>query len=154
LYSEPIWIGQRIRDIAQLKSGTIVLWSDNSQLLFLAVDREHLDRRARAAQQLSSALNANCMYCHHFGPTMESDAAPSFTGLFSRRIGSDNFRYSAGLRNQDSHWTVELLKDFLADPAKFANGTSMPRLELDSDTVNEIVRALEDVDRAQRSNSN
>lgn len=153
LYAEPIWIGQRIRDIAQLKNGTIVLWTDNTQLLFMSVDRERLDQNVRLTKQVSNALNAACMYCHHFGPTTDADTAPTLTNIFSRRIGSDNFRYSAGLRNKSGPWTDELLREFLADPAKFANGTSMPRLELDPATIDEIVQVLEDVDHATNSNT-
>jgi cytochrome c2 len=154
LYSEPIWIGQRIRDIAQLKNGTIVLWTDNTQLLFISVDREQFNQKTRLTERVSSALTTHCMYCHHFGQTVETDVAPSFTGLFSRRIGSDNFRYSAGLRNRSGSWTPELLKEFIADPATFANGTSMPRLELSPDAIDEIVGALEDIDTTQRSSPN
>jgi aldose sugar dehydrogenase len=153
LYSEPIWIGQRIRDVAQLKNGTIVLWTDNTQLLFISVDRERLEHNVRLTKQVSNTLNASCMYCHHFGPTTESDPAPTLTGLFSRRIGSDNFRYSAGLRNKTGPWTDERLKEFLADPAKFANGTSMPRLELDQETIDEIVQVLEDVNHGAGASS-
>jgi cytochrome c2 len=153
LYAEPIWIGQRIRDLAQLKNGTIVLWTDNTQLLFMSVDRERLDQNVRLTKQVSNALNAACMYCHHFGPTTDADTAPTLTNIFSRRIGSDNFRYSAGLRNKSGPWTDELLKEFLADPAKFANGTSMPRLELDPATIDEIVQVLEDVDHPTNSNT-
>ena len=41
-YSEPIWIGQRLRDIAQLEDGTIALWTDDSQILFLSPDGQRL----------------------------------------------------------------------------------------------------------------
>ena len=62
LYSEPIWIGQRIRDIAELRNGSIVLWTDDAQLLFISVDRERLDRNVRPGKQLSNAVNGGCMY--------------------------------------------------------------------------------------------
>jgi cytochrome c2 len=154
LYSEPIWIGQRIRDIAQLKNGTVVLWTDDTQLLFVSVDRERLNQNSRLTKQVSNTLNASCMYCHHFGATIDSDTAPTLTKLFSRRIGSDNFRYSAGLRNKSGPWTDELLNEFIADPAKFANGTSMPQLNLDPATINEIVQVLRDVDHTAGSSPN
>src|SRR5262249_9730824 len=38
IYSEPIWLGQRIRDVTQISTGTIVLWTDDAQLLFISVD--------------------------------------------------------------------------------------------------------------------
>ncbi|MGN6311213.1 MAG: PQQ-dependent sugar dehydrogenase [Xanthobacteraceae bacterium] len=143
LYSEPIWIGQRIRDLAQLKDGTIVLWTDDTQLMFVSVDREQLSANERPASQASARLNSACMYCHHTGATTSADPAPTLTGLFSRKIGSDNFRYSAGLRNLTGSWDGEKLKKFLAAPDKFANGTSMPNLDLDPKSIDEIVRDLE-----------
>jgi cytochrome c2 len=64
------------------------------------------------------------------------------TGLFSRKIGSDNFRYSAGLRGLDGSWTGEKLKKFIAAPDAFANGTSMPNLDLDHRSIDEVVQDL------------
>jgi aldose sugar dehydrogenase len=151
VYSEPIWIGQRIRDLAQLSSGTILLWTDDTQLLFVSVDRDRLRRNVRPAQQVSEVLNSSCMYCHHFGATTESDPAPTLTGLFSKKIASDNFRYSTGLRNLSGSWSGETLKTFLSSPASVANGTSMPNLNLDRETINEIVRVLEDIERANHA---
>lgn len=145
LYSEPIWIGQRIRDLAQLKNGTIVLWTDDAQLMFVSVDRDRLSANERPASVASERLNSACMYCHHFGATTSADPAPSLTGLFSRKIGSDNFRYSAGLRSLAGSWNDEELKKFLAAPDKFANGTSMPNLDLDAKSIDAIVRDLNSV---------
>jgi cytochrome c2 len=130
LYAEPIWIGQRIRDLAQLRDGTIVLWTDDSDLLFLSVDGKELSRNERPAIRVSQDLNNACMYCHHFGPTSPSDFAPSLTDLFGREIASDNFRYSAGLRAKQGTWTEEALREFLRDPSGFAEGTVMPNLGL------------------------
>ena len=94
LYSEPIWIGQRIRDVRQLDNGTIVLWTDDTQLLFISVDSEKLDRNVRPAKLMSDTLSQACMFCHHFGATQASDFAPTLSNLFGRKIASDNFRYS------------------------------------------------------------
>jgi cytochrome c2 len=120
-----------------------VLWTDDTQLLFISVDREQLRANERPASQVSEILNSACMYCHHFGVTTDADPAPTFTRLFSRKIGVDNFRYSAGLRNLPGSWSDEKLKRFLAAPDRFANGTSMPNLDLDAKTINEIVQDLE-----------
>lgn len=148
LYSEPIWIGQRIRDLTELKDGTIALWTDDAQLLFVSVDRDQLSENVRPASQFSEILNGACMYCHHFGITTEADPAPSLTGVLSRKIASDNFRYSAGLRNLDGSWSDEKLKRFLVAPDEFANGTSMPNLNLDPHSIDEIVRDLKNIDHA------
>jgi hypothetical protein len=95
LYSERIWIGQRIRDLTQTKDGTIVLWTDDTALLFITVDTDQLEVRRRTPDIISEALeSSNCLGCHHFGPTNPTDFAPSLSGLLNRPIASDAFSYS------------------------------------------------------------
>jgi cytochrome c2 len=145
LYSEPIWIGQRIRDIAQLKNGTLVLWTDDTQLQFISVDQEKLETNKRPSVSISSVMYSACMFCHHFGSTNVTDAAPTLSNLFERKIGSDNFRYSAALRNKEGTWTEKNLREFLSKPDKFANGTSMPQPTLNQEDIDEIIQALKNV---------
>jgi hypothetical protein len=47
VYSEPIPLGQRLRDIAALPDGSLVLWTDSAQLMFLSVDRARLAANQR-----------------------------------------------------------------------------------------------------------
>lgn len=47
LYSEPIPLGQRLRDIAALSDGTLVIWTDDAQLMVLSVDRAKLATNRR-----------------------------------------------------------------------------------------------------------
>jgi cytochrome c2 len=141
LYSEPIFIGQRIRDIAQLKNGTIVLWTDDTQLQFISVDVDKLATKRRYPEDI---LAQECMYCHHFGPTNVSDFAPSLSNVLGRKIASDNFRYSAALRNKEGVWTEKTLSEFLSDPQKFASGTSMRPWPLHQEDINEIIQILKD----------
>lgn len=143
LYSEPIFIGQRIRDITELSKGTIVLWTDDTQLLFLTVDKDQLALHRRYPDVVADAVvNANCLACHHFGPTNPGDFAPTLSNLLSRPIASDEFRYSPGLRAKRGNWTKELLAEFLSNPAKFANGTNMPAVALEPEQIKDIVDAL------------
>jgi cytochrome c2 len=142
LYSEPIWIGQRIRDIAQANQ-TIILWTDDTQLLFITVDKDQLATKRRQPDVVSDALvGASCMTCHHFGPTHPGDFAPTLSDLLNRPIASDAFRYSAGLRAKQGTWTEALLFEFLSDPAKFATGTSMPSFRYDPEQIKDIVGGL------------
>jgi cytochrome c2 len=141
VYSEPIYIGQRIRDIAQMSDGTIALWTDDTQLLFIAVDWPRLAGNLRSPA-IHDTLRNQCMYCHHFGPTNPTDFAPSLSNLLNRKIASDNFRYTAALRNKDGVWTEENLRKFLADPSKFASGTTMPSRALNPEAIDEVVRDL------------
>jgi cytochrome c2 len=143
LYSEPIFIGQRIRDIAEMANGTIVLWTDDTQLLFLTVDKDQLALHRRYPDIVSDAVvNANCLICHHFGPTNPGDFAPSLSNLLNRPIASDTFRYSPGLRAKQGNWTKESLIQFLSNPAKFATGTNMPAVAMGPEQINDVVDAL------------
>jgi aldose sugar dehydrogenase len=130
LYSEPIWIGQRIRDLVQAEDGTIVLWTDDSQLLFVSVDRDKLAQKQLTPAFFGDLQTGGCLACHHFGPTHPGDAAPTFSNLLNRPIASDAFPYSPGLRAKQGNWTKERLVQFLTDPTKFASGTVMPSMRM------------------------
>lgn len=142
LYSEPIWIGQRIRDTAQLQDGTIVLWTDDTELQFISVDQQKLELNKRNPLSTSSTLVGACMYCHHFGPTKATDFAPSLTNVLGRKIGSDNFRYSAALRSKNGGWTEQSLRDFISNPDEFASGTAMPNLHLSESDLDDVLKDL------------
>ena len=129
LYSEQIWIGQRIRDIAQTDDGTILLWTDDTQLLFVTVDKDQLAVQRRTPNIVGSAVaSANCLSCHHFGSTSPSDFAPSLSNLLNRPIASDNFpilQRSVPSRNWDlglrlcSRNFCQILSSLLAEPICF-----------------------------------
>jgi cytochrome c2 len=148
MYSEPLWIGQRIRDITELVGGTIALWTDDSQVLFLTVDRERLASDRHWPVALGETIVFSCMYCHHFGPTTPSDPAPSLSNIFERKIASDNYRYSAALRSKEGKWTEVALKQFLPNPDRFASGTSMPSVGLTPQQIDEVVATLKRLDEA------
>jgi cytochrome c2 len=145
LYSEPIWIGQRIRDLAQTEDGMIVLWTDDTQLLFVSVDTDKLAQKRIAPAFLGEIEAGRCLGCHHFGPTHPGDSAPTFSNLLNRPIASDAFPYSPGLRARQGTWTKALLVQFLTDPSKFASGTVMPSMRmlgLDRERIENIVDTL------------
>ena len=142
LYSEPIWIGQRIRDITETADGMIVLWTDDTQLLFVTPDKDQLATNRLTPDVVSDAVVDACMMCHHFGSTGPADFAPTLSNLLNRPIASDAFRYSAGLRAKQGAWTKDLLFEFLSDPAKFANGTNMPYVAIDPEQMKDIVDVL------------
>jgi glucose/arabinose dehydrogenase len=50
LYSEPITLGQRLRDIVVLPDRTLAIWTDEAQLMFLSVDGARLASNRRAVQ--------------------------------------------------------------------------------------------------------
>ena len=142
-YVEQIWVGQRIRDIAQTEDGAIILWTDDAQLLSLSVDQQLLARNKRHGLSNEDPLASSpCMHCHHFGPTSPADPAPTLSNLFTRRIASDSFRYSAALRSKEGVWTEDKLRQFLAAPNVFASGTSMMNNNLRPAEIEAIIKSL------------
>lgn len=144
LYAERIWIGQRIRDIAQTNDGTIVLWTDDTQLLFVTVDQDQLAVKRRTPNVIGIMVNEVCLACHHFGPTSPADLGPSLSNLLNRPIASDTFSYSAALRAKQNlgRWTPALLSEFLSDTFKFAPGTTMVPFQLNAAEIKDIVDVL------------
>ncbi len=143
VYSEPIWIGQRIRDIESMASGEIVLWTDDAQLIFIRVDRETQKRDKRGLGFLGQAELTSCMACHHFDITGPTHLAPSLKNIVGRVVASDGFsRYSPGLKAAGGVWTEERLRAFIANPSEFAPGSTMPKLPLSEKEIATIVDLL------------
>lgn len=146
VYSEAIWLGSRIRDIVQLKTGMIVLWTDDAQLLFVEVDQPKLKQNKRGLGYFGQTELAACMTCHHFDVTGPTHLAPSFGNLIGREVASDSFtRYSPALKAKGGAWTTQRLKEFIANPDAFAPGTTMPKLGLSEQDISTIVALLANV---------
>jgi hypothetical protein len=64
VYSEAIWIGERLRDIGSLSDGTLVLFTDSAKLIFLSVDSEKLATNKREWPPLMRAPQTGCQGCH------------------------------------------------------------------------------------------
>ena len=50
VYSEPISLGERLRDIVAMPDGTLALWTDSAKLIFIGVDRARLAVNRRPMQ--------------------------------------------------------------------------------------------------------
>jgi glucose/arabinose dehydrogenase/cytochrome c2 len=143
MYVEPIPIGERIRDLAQMDKGRIVLFTDSSKLLILSVDHSRLSSGLREAIVYPSVMT-QCMACHHFGPTFSYHPAPTLSALVGNPIASDRFsQYSNGIKAVGGVWTKERLQRYLSDPASFAPGTRMPKPNLKPSDTLEVVSFLE-----------
>jgi glucose/arabinose dehydrogenase/cytochrome c2 len=149
LYSERIWLGERIRYLAQTNDGAIVAWTDDAQLLFITVDTDLLAVKRRTPDIVSRTIvdalvNEHCLVCHHFGSTNPTDFAPSLSGLLNRPIASDAFSYTQALRAKQKlgNWTPALLSEFLSDPYKFASGTNMVPQRISPAEIEDIVATL------------
>lgn len=141
LFSEPIWIGQRIRDLDQLGDGTVVMWTDSAQLLMMNVN-EKLLRENRPLDDRTEAIVKKCLMCHHFESTRPFHAAPSFKNIIGRQIASDSFDYSDGLSKIKGTWTEENLGSYMRAPNDFAPGTSMPEIGLDDYQIQAVLKSL------------
>jgi cytochrome c2 len=143
VFSEPIWIGHRIRDIAQL-GDQIILMTDDPALLFISVDEKRVSRNSKAQSvELDPAL-AKCLNCHHFGETNPSHLAPTLANILNKPIASDDRfqRYSESLKNKGGNWDEESLRKFIRSPNEFSTGSSMPALGLSSQEIDEIISLL------------
>jgi cytochrome c2 len=143
VYSEPIWLGHRIRDIVQLRSGKIAFWTDDARLMIMDIDRIKLQSNRRGMGFIGQSELALCMRCHHFDTTGPTHLAPSLGNIVGRQVASDGFKnYSDALRSKGGVWTIPKLREYIADPGRFAPGTTMPHLNLSPEAVEEIVAHL------------
>ena len=72
-----------------------------------------------------SQLSAPCWTCHDFYGT-QNKVGPYLSGVYGRRAGSGAFGgYSDALRATAAVWDDQTLDAFLADPQRFAPGTTM-----------------------------
>jgi cytochrome c2 len=146
-FVEQIWIGPRIRDIEETDDARLVLWTDDSTLIFLSVASEFIDadERTELSYTAAPALKA-CLNCHHFGFTNITHMAPSLSRIFSRKIASDNFKYSAALASQAGKWQPETLKEYILDPQSVARGSTMTYQVENEKVAREIVELLINLD--------
>jgi glucose/arabinose dehydrogenase len=127
-YDESIFIGDRIRDIAQRDDATILLWTDSARLVALSVDKEPSPAErlvAELAPEVAAVL-ADCRQCHAFDePYGSADAVPLW-GVYGRRIAAeDRPLYSDALKQASGSWNDATLDRFLADPQAMIPGTTM-----------------------------
>ena len=148
VYSEPIWIGQRVRDLAQTKD-SIVMWTDQSQLLFLSKDQKQLLANNFLGIPTVSPKLSKCVVCHHFGKTTPSHAAPSLSNLVNRPVASDpGFNnYSDALKKLGGKWTRTRLTKLLTSPNSFAPGINMVMEPLTN--LRQVRHLIDELERAK-----
>jgi cytochrome c2 len=127
VFSEPVPIGHRIRDIVEAGDGSIVLKTDDNLLLFLRpLDASTMYRMDIPAEVRGQVLSATCASCHAMAPDEADGIGPNLWGVVGRRIASRPiYDYSTALRSVDGTWDTDSLAAFIADPQAFAPGTTM-----------------------------
>jgi cytochrome c len=72
-------------------------------------------------------LGLACAACHKFGADEGTLIGPNLHGVFGRPAGAvAGFAYSPALLQSELVWTPRSLEAWLADPAGFVVGTTMP----------------------------
>jgi len=72
-------------------------------------------------------LGLACAACHRFRAEQGTLIGPHLQGMFGRKAASiEGFAYSPALRASGLVWTPRSLEAWLANPAGFVEGTTMP----------------------------
>jgi cytochrome c2 len=135
-YIEPIYIGQRIRDIKQVAE-VLFLLTDNGQFLEIRKNQQ------KAPDQLPNSL-ARCSVCHQPEDASHARFGPDLRSVWGRRVASTPFPgYSGALKEkQAAVWDERQLRLFLSKPNEFAPGTSMPDMLLSRAELDAIIKDL------------
>lgn len=116
--SEPIAIGERVRDLHQMPDGRILVWTDEAEIVVI--------EQASGIDGVMT-FGTMCMGCHQAVDGLSHRIGPDLHSIVGRGIGDAvGFNeYSAALRARQDTWTRENLDAFLKDPQAFAPGTTM-----------------------------
>lgn len=118
IFSEPIEIGERIRDLIEGHDGRLVLWTDSSSLISLT-----------PADGTDGAVifATTCGGCHKAIDGATHSYGPDLAGIVGSPVASapGYSAYSTGLKSLGGKWTRERLDAFLASPQATVSGTTM-----------------------------
>ncbi len=124
--TERIEIGDRIRDLDQAKDGSLVLLTDNGDIITLrpakSADLDSVDDPVLRGQILWD----QCAQCHSLSLGDLHGQGPNLRGIVgSPAARHSDFNYSTALESLDIRWTEENLDAFLRAPQEFATGNQM-----------------------------
>jgi cytochrome c2 len=128
MYASPIPIGERIRDLIQLKDNTLVLWTDTGKVIILKPEIGPPPANLLLAQLPENVKQTvqDCNVCHSLNPNNSQHDRLSLWGIMGSKIGGQSdFNYSTALLNRGGTWTPTALDRFLESPATSMPGTSM-----------------------------
>jgi cytochrome c2 len=118
IFSEPIEIGERIRDLIEGHDGRIVLWTDTSSIVSLT-----------PANGTDGAVifATTCGGCHKAIDGATHSYGPDLAGIVGSPVASapGYGAYSPALKSLHGQWTRERLDAFLKSPQAMASGTNM-----------------------------
>ena len=119
LFVEPIRYGARIRDLALSRDGSIALWGDGGEVVFL----EPVEEQGIAGETMFWSA---CGGCHVVSTGSGHGIGPDLRAIATRGVAAaERFDYSKGLAALGGQWTAERLDAFLLDPEAVAPDTKM-----------------------------
>ncbi len=126
IYSEPIKIGRRIRDLTETPNGEIFIWTDAQSMIRLR-PADALPKKGETIAAAGKRLFFKCIGCHSIKPNVPHGIGPNLHSVYNSPIARQaGYNYSPALRARSAQrWTRANLDLFLQDPAAFAPGTTM-----------------------------
>ena len=143
-YVEPIYIGDRIRDLDIIGKEMVLLTDSGKIILLNPIDDLEMARSETGLVTNMTALS-ECGSCHNVNSPTSTADAPYLHGIVGRPIASasDYARYSSALmEKQGSTWDLDSLEKFLRSPQDFAPGTAMPDQDLADEQIAELMGLL------------
>ena len=118
VFSEPIEVGERVRDIVEGHDGRLIMWTDTSSIVTLS-PADGTDGAVLFA--------TTCGGCHKAIDGATHSYGPDLAGIVGAKVASaPGFgAYSPALKGLGGKWTPERLDAFLADPQAMASGSAM-----------------------------
>lgn len=134
--AERIPLGVRVRDLAELPSGEIVIWDGSNQMQIISPGRNAFEP---------------CASCHAVTRGFEKGTGigPDLYGVVNRDVAAlRKYDYSAAMRAYGGRWSPERLDYFLRDPEAAVPGTTMavPGIA-DASQRREIIEFLQGIQR-------
>ncbi len=120
IFSEPIYIGYRIRDIIEGDDGRLILWTGRGTDSIISIQPSFEKNEENLFAQ-------RCSGCHSIQKHGTQKIGPNLFNVMNRDIGSlDAYKlYSDVLSKNKQKWDKAKLRKYLKDPQKMFPGTSM-----------------------------
>jgi aldose sugar dehydrogenase len=118
IFSEPIEVGERVRDIIEGHDGRLILWTDTSSIETIS-PADGTDGAVLFA--------TTCGGCHKAIDGATHSYGPDLAGIVGSAVASapGYGAYSPALKGLGGKWTRDRLDGFLTSPQSTAPGTSM-----------------------------
>jgi aldose sugar dehydrogenase len=159
VYSEPMEIGERIRDIAVLEDGRIALYADSANAILILRNGSGAGSTRSTGDPAPDTIvwrgeveladsegalvyQASCAACHSLRG--DNEIGPPLDGVMGRAVGrAEGFAYSAALREAKASWTRRHMAAYVRDPQSAYPGTHMTAVRLSDPEIEALLTFLE-----------